>query len=113
MDALELCRIVLLVLTPLCSRIVYVTAAAFIASAYAEILATFQKKPSTYYTYPSIIPLIPGDLFFFALLGVNQHNKTAFDPNGFKCALTLVSMSVGFALCFAIAHYIRKAKHNM
>ena len=40
-------------------------------------------------------------------------NKTAFDTNGFKCALTLVSMSVGFALCFAIAHYIRKAKHNM
>ena len=109
----SLTRIVLLVLTPLCPRNVYVTVAAFIASAYAEILATFQKKPSTYYTYPSIIPLIPGDLFFFALLGVNQHNKTAFDTNGFKCALTLVSMSVGFALCFAIAHYIRKAKHNM
>jgi hypothetical protein len=68
------------------------------------------KKPSTYYTYPAIIPLIPGDLFFYTLIGINQKNSEMVRTNGFNCALTLVSMSVGFALSFAIAHYVRKAK---
>lgn len=105
-------RIVLLILTPLCARPVYATAAAFVASIYAEFLGKLQKKPSTYYTYPAIIPLIPGDLFFYTLIGINQKNSEMVRTNGFDCALTLVSMSVGFALSFAIAHYIRKAKYK-
>ena len=103
-------RIVLLILTPLCARPVYAVAAAFVASIYAELLGKLQKKPSTYYTYPAIIPLIPGDLFFYTLIGINQKNSEMVRTNGFDCALTLVSMSVGFALSFAIAHYVRKAK---
>lgn len=103
-------RIILLLLTPYCSRLLYVTVAAFVASIFAEVLATLQKKPSTYYAYPSIIPLIPGDLFFYTLIGVDQHNNAMVLRFGFDCALTLVSMSVGFALSFAISHYIRKAR---
>lgn len=105
-------RIVLLILTPLCARPVYATVAAFVASIYAELLGKLQKKPSTYYTYPAIIPLIPGDLFFYTLIGINQKNSEMVRTNGFDCALTLVSMSVGFALSFAIAHYVRKAKNK-
>ena len=105
-------RIVLLILTPLCARPVYATVAAFVASIYAELLGKIQKKPSTYYTYPAIIPLIPGDLFFYTLIGINQKNSEMVRTNGFDCALTLVSMSVGFALSFAIAHYVRKARNK-
>ena len=105
-------RIVLLILTPLCARPVYATAAAFVASIYAELLGKMQKKPSTYYTYPAIIPLIPGDLFFYTLIGINQKNSEMVRTNGFDCALTLASMSVGFALSFAIAHYVRKARNK-
>ena len=105
-------RIVLLILTPLCARPVYATVAAFVATIYAELLGKIQKKPSTYYTYPAIIPLIPGDLFFYTLIGINQKNSEMVRTNGFDCALTLVSMSVGFALSFAIAHYVRKARNN-
>lgn len=61
---------------------------------------------------PAIIPLIPGDLFFYTLIGINQKNSEMVRTNGFDCALTLVSMSVGFALSFAIAHYVRKAKNK-
>lgn len=105
-----LTRIVMISLSPVCTRVVFVTVSALTASAYAEILATFQKKPSTYYAYPSIIPLIPGDLFFLTLLGFNQNNFSLMRENAFNCALTLASMSIGFALCFAVAHYIRKAR---
>ena len=105
-----LTRIVLIVLMPVCARPAYATIAAFVASIYAEVLGKLQKKPSTYYTYPAIIPLIPGDLFFYTLIGINQKNSEMVRTNGFNCALTLASMSVGFALSFAIAHYIRKSK---
>ena len=81
-------RIVLLILTPLCARPVYATVAAFVASIYAELLGKVQKKPSTYYTYPAIIPLIPGDLFFYTLIGINQKNSEMVRTNGFDCALT-------------------------
>ena len=81
-------RIVLLILTPLCARPVYATVAAFVATIYAELLGKIQKKPSTYYTYPAIIPLIPGDLFFYTLIGINQKNSET------------------------IAHYVRKARNK-
>ena len=105
-----LTRIVLLVLTPFCSRLAYMTAAAFVASLYAELLATLQKKPSTYYVYPSIIPMIPGDLFFYTLLGIYNHNNKAVALNGYNCALSLAAMSIGFVLSSAVAHYVRKMK---
>ena len=108
-----LTRIVLLVFTPILPRLIYMTVSAFAASLYAEFLATLQKKPSTYYVYPAIIPLIPGDLFFFTLLGIYIENKEMVMENGYNCVFSLASMSFGFVLSFVAAHYIRKFKMKM
>ena len=89
------------------SRIVYITLAALFASCYGELLAVRAKVPSTYYIYPSIIPLIPGDLFYFALLGLIRGDMEALSANGMKCALSLVGMSIGFVLSTTVVHYIR------
>ena len=105
-----LTRVVLLGLTPIMSRLIYVTIAAFAASLYAELLAFRQKKPSTYYVYPAIIPLIPGDLFFFTLLGLYNGNTEMIMSKGYDCAFSLASMSFGFVLSFVAAHYIRRMK---
>lgn len=105
-----LTRIVMLILTPYCSRLAFVTISAFVASIYAEILATVQKKPSTYYVYPSIIPILPGDLFYYALVGVYNSDKIMVETNGINCALSLASLSIGFVLSFVVAHYFRKMK---
>jgi uncharacterized membrane protein YjjB (DUF3815 family) len=102
-----LTRIVMLLMFPVATRLASVTVSALAASFYAEFLATLNKKPSTYYIYPTIIPLIPGDLFFYALLGVYNHNPEMVRTNGINCALTLAGMSIGFVLSFVAAHYIR------
>ena len=102
-----LTRIVMLLMFPVASRLASVTVSALAASFYTEALATIHKKPSTYYIYPTIIPLIPGDLFFYALLGVYNHNPEMVRTNGINCALTLAGMSIGFVLSFVAAHYIR------
>ena len=106
-----LSRIALLLLTPvLSSRMAYMTFAALIAAIYSEILATSRKDPSTYFIYPAIIPLIPGDLFYYCLEGLYAGEWELFRDNGFNCLLALAGMSIGFVLSSIIAHYTRKLR---
>ena len=89
---------------------VYTIFAAFFAALYSEILAITKKEPSTLYLYPSIIPLIPGDLFYYAALGIIWGNASIFTTFGPDLALSLIGISVGFVLCSTVVHYIRKFK---
>ena len=92
------------------SRLVYMAVAALVASLYAELLATRRKDPSTYFVYPSIIPLIPGDLFYYCLEGLFIGDRGMSVENGVNCLLALLGMSIGFVLSSIIAHYIRKVR---
>lgn len=106
-----LSRIALLLLAPrISSRLIYMALAALVASLYAEILATKRKDPSTYFVYPAIIPLIPGDLFYYCLEGLFVGNLEMFTENGANCLLALLGMSSGFILSPIITHYIRKMR---
>ena len=84
--------------------------AAFCAALYSEILAIIRKEPSTLYLYPSIVPLIPGDLFCFVAFGIVWQNFNLVSQNGLALALALVGISVGFVVCSTIVHYVRKIK---
>ena len=88
----------------------YTIFAAFFAALYSEILAITKKEPSTLYLYPSIVPLIPGDLFYYTALGIIWGNWEIVKGFGPDLALCLVGISVGFVLCSTIVHYIRKFK---
>lgn len=90
-------------------RFLYVTLAAFFAALYSEILAINRKEPSTLFLYPSIIPLIPGDLFYYVSLGLVWSNADllAYGPD---LAFSLIGISFGFVLCSSAVHYIRKFK---
>ena len=107
-----LTRVVFLLLTSgVANRLVYVSVAALFASLYAEILATKRKDPSTYFVYPSIIPLIPGDLFYYSLLGLYIKDQAMFEMNSVRCILTLFGMSIGFVVNSFLTHYWRKMRY--
>ena len=91
-------------------RIVYASIAAFSAALYAEILANIRKQPATLFLYPSIVPLIPGDLFYYAALGLVWSKHDLFAQNALNCILQLVSISVGFVICSTIVFLFRKMK---
>ena len=91
-------------------RFVFTMLAAFFAALYSEILAIVKKEPSTLYLYPSIVPLIPGDLFYYTALAIIWGNGAILTQFGPDLALSLVGISVGFVLCSTIVHYIRKFK---
>ncbi len=84
--------------------------AAFCAALYSEILANARKEPSTLYLYPSVIPLIPGDLFYYAGLGIVWGNVDYLKQYGPNLALSLAGISLGFVLCSTVVHYVRKIK---
>ena len=93
-------------------KFVYTLLAAFFTALYSEILAISRKEPSTLFLYPSVIPLIPGDLFFYAALGIvwsknEEHLFSTYAPDLLLC---LVGISVGFVVCSTFVHYIRKFK---
>ena len=107
-----LTRIVLLTLTPLTSyRLLYVGLSALFAALYGEVLASRRKDPSTYFVYPSIVPLIPGDLFYYTLVGLYFEDRAMMEGSAFQCFQALLGMSIGFVMSYVIAHYIRKGRH--
>lgn len=91
-------------------RIVYVVMAAFSAALFSQILAFKRKEPSTLYLYPSIVPLIPGDLFYYTCLGIIWSNVDLFSKNAIEVTISLVGISIGFVICSAIVDYVRKIK---
>ncbi|MBQ6919216.1 MAG: threonine/serine exporter family protein [Synergistaceae bacterium] len=104
-------RIALLVLTPLIpNRLLFMTLSASVAALYAEFLAVRRKQPSTYLLYPSIIPLIPGDLFFYSLSGLFLGDRVWVETNGINCLLSLAGLSIGFVLSSAVAIHVRRSR---
>ena len=91
-------------------RFIFTIVAAFCAALYSEILALVKKEPSVLYRYPSIIPLIPGDLFFYVAAGIIWGNTDLIKDYGPSLGLVLIGISLGFVLCSTIVHYIRKFK---
>ena len=89
---------------------VFTMLAAFFAALYSEILANTRKEPSTLYLYPSIVPLIPGDLFCYVAFGIIWGNSGLIKDHGPSLVLSLVGISLGFVLCSTVVHYVRKFK---
>lgn len=89
-------------------RIAYAAFSACFAAAYAEWLAYRRKKPSTVYLYPAIIPLIPGDLFYYTMAAVMVSDREMFMNNAAECTLALVGICTGFVVCSAIVYYVRR-----
>ena len=108
-----LARLALVSLTPITdNRLLFVTLAAMAAALYAEFLAVVRHIPSTYFIYPSIIPLIPGDLFFFALAGLYLGDRAGVETNSINCLLSLAGLSIGFVLSSTVAHHIRRSHYH-
>lgn len=89
-------------------RIVFAALSACFAAAYAEIIGHRNRKPATVYLYPSIIPLIPGDLFYYMTAAVMIRDKAMFMLNFTECTLALAGICTGFVLCSTIIYYVRR-----
>lgn len=92
------------------NRIVYVALAALVAALFAEIVSGIKHVPATYFMYPTMVPLIPGDLFYYMCVGLITSNADMFKQNAIECTLSLVGLSVGFVVCSFVSNAMRIRK---
>lgn len=97
----------LLLLSASAERLVIALISSMVAALYAEIMASRQKIPSTVFLYPSIIPLIPGDLLYHTVVHFILGETEEMLTNASNCGLTLLGMSVGFVLISTFTYYKR------
>lgn len=89
-------------------RFLYTMIASFAASVYGELMARKRKVPAAYFIYPSIIPLIPGDLFHYAISAVIAAHWADFREYGINCLIALLGLSIGMMLSSTTIQSIRK-----
>lgn len=104
----RVCYIIFTAIIPY--RILYAALAALVAALYAEVMSGNKHTPATYYLYPSIIPLIPGDLFYYMCAGLIMRDNEMFTTNATECILALVGLGVGFVVCSSFSHFLRIRK---
>jgi uncharacterized membrane protein YjjB (DUF3815 family) len=56
------------------------------------------------------VPLIPGDLFYYTMVGIVLNDQEMFLDYAWQCLLALTGISVGFVLSSSILHYIRQIR---
>ena len=89
------------------ARFVYSLLAAMITSVYAEILAIELKTPSPVFLYPSVLPLLPGNLLYNTAVNFFIKNQEAMWENAANCALALLGISIGFVITSTFTYYRR------
>ena len=90
------------------NRLVYMSIAAFFAGLYGEFMATIRKEPSTYFIYPALIPLIPGDLLYYTLISIFTNGYDVMWENSTQCIMALMGLSIGFVLSSSFMHHLRR-----
>lgn len=98
----------ILLMGVLSNRVAYAAISACFAAAYAEWTAYRMEKPSTIYLYPAIVPLIPGDLFYYTMAAVMVSDQAVFIHYAADCTMALIGICSGFVICSAIVYYIKK-----
>lgn len=89
--------------TVISSHTLIIFVAALVAGLYGGVLARFYKAPSAYFVYPSLIPLIPGDLLHYALSSLLIRNMESFIQQGLNCLATLLALALGLLVGSALA----------
>lgn len=89
-------------------RFVYCVLAAMSAALFAECMAVWKKTPATVFLYPSVVPLIPGDLLYYTMVGTILKDSEMAQTNVWECAQALIGIGIGFVVISMVVHYKRK-----
>ncbi|MCD8013965.1 MAG: threonine/serine exporter family protein [Lachnospiraceae bacterium] len=87
---------------------IYSFLAAMAAALFAEFMAVYAKTPSTVFLYPSIIPLIPGDLLYYTVVGLILQDTERISQNAVKCIHSLLGLGIGFVIVSMFMYYKRR-----
>lgn len=90
------------------NRFLYTMIGSFAAATYGELMARKKHVPAVYFTYPSLIPLIPGDLFHFTISSLISGNISGSMNYAGNCLIALLGLCIGMMLSSTTIQSIRK-----
>lgn len=68
----------------------------------AEFFAYHTKNPSSLFTIPGIIPLVPGYSLYYAMLYLVQNNLNQAAQKGAEAIITAISIACGIAVSMSL-----------
>ena len=89
-------------------RFVYCVFAAMSAALFAECMAVWKKTPATVFLYPSVVPLIPGDLLYYTMVGIILKDGDMAKSYAWECVQALLGIGIGFVVISMVVYYKRK-----
>ncbi len=96
------------------NTVICIIIAAALCAAYSQVLARFQKTPSTVFVIPSILPLVPGKLLYYTMSYMLRGNTDKFISSGLNTLLYAIAIAFGLIAVIAVfsvcTSMIRKAK---
>ena len=90
------------------NRFVIILISALAASLYGDFMSRKLQVPTAYFIYPSIIPLIPGDMFHYMIASLVTGNIRLAEVQAFDCILSLVALSLGTIIGTTTLQSIRR-----
>lgn len=73
---------------------------------YSEILARILKAPTTIFTMPAVIPLVPGGNLYRAMSGLISGDQDLFTQQGETALRTSFAIAVGILLVLIISNSV-------
>lgn len=87
--------------------IIATVAGSFVVGVLGEIFASFNKQPSTLFTIPGILPLVPGYAIYYAMLYLVQNNLSSASEKATAALFTAIAIACGIALSATIMRKLR------
>ncbi len=88
--------------------------AAAVGAAIAQVMARVMRVPATFFTIPSIIPLVPGSSLYYTMSWALRGNFAKFSERGMATLLSALSIAFGMMIVLVltggITAVIRKIK---
>ncbi len=78
----------------------------------AEFFAYYTRNPSSIFTIPGIIPLVPGYSLYYAMLYLVQNNVDQAAQKGAEAVITAISIACGIAISMSIKREFTAIKNR-
>ena len=83
------------------------------AELYAEILARLLRAPSTLFSIPAVIPLVPGRILFYAMSAVVRNDWAKASSYWTVAGMEMLAIATGMTLVWALVFMLREVSRRM
>lgn len=82
--------------------------ASIFAGVFAEVMARVNRAPATIFLTAAAVPLIPGGMLYYTMLGLVTSDEKLFAQSGRAAVVIALAISLGFVIVAIISKYVNR-----